>query len=317
MNNLSKIKKLIFPMLYIFIGIIIGFLLSLVVKTNNIKKENLNSHIENTTIKNEINDSDTTNIINGLNKNVVVNTDKTENNDNDNMNNNIESISPLTIEDLYNNFSNSIENKKVGETFLFGKFEQDNNTGNGKEDIEWIILYKSNKNSMMLISKYILDCKPYNFENINITWEDSELRRYLNNDFYESAFDDFNKHFIMQNEMSNSKNINYKTDGGNNTFDRVFLLSESQAKKYFAKSNKNNQNESRSAIPTEYAKNKGIYVSLDKNEWYGGNASYWLRTPGIDTTRAMMVQETGELFNYGEVVSSIETGVRPCIWIKY
>lgn len=317
MDNLSKIKKFLFPIFYIVIGIIIGFLLSLVIKTDFIKQTNLNNNIENSANENELSDSGKENTKVELNKNFTSDNSITNYIDTNNLDNIVESTSSLTLEDLYNNFSNSIMGKKVGDSFLFGKIEQDNNTSNGKEDIEWIILYKSNKNSMLLISKYILDCKPYNFENINVTWEDCELRKYLNDDFYESCFDDFNKHFIMQNEMSNGKNINYKTDGGNNTFDRVFLLSESQAKKYFAKSDKNNQNESRSAIPTEYAKNKGIYVSLDKNEWYGGNASYWLRTPGIDTTRAMMVQETGELFNYGEMVSSIETGVRPCIWIKY
>ena len=37
---------------------------------------------------------------------------------------------------------NVIKNIKVGGTYKFGTYEQDNNTSNGKEDIEWLILAK-------------------------------------------------------------------------------------------------------------------------------------------------------------------------------
>lgn len=225
--------------------------------------------------------------------------------------------SEITIDKIYDDFSKSLNSIKVGDTIFFGSYEQDNDKNNGKENIEWIVLYKSKKNSMMLISKKILDAMPYSLENENVTWAESDVRKFLNDDFYNAAFDDFSKHFIMKNEMSNNKNVNYKTDAGEDTIDKVFLLSESQANRYFKKSDKNMHNKSRATLATKYAKNRGIDVTNNENEWYNGNSAYWLRTPGSDNSRAIVVEDNGNLFNYGENVTKVEVGIRPCIWIKY
>lgn len=219
--------------------------------------------------------------------------------------------------DFRNSYSQVLSTLVKGSTLVFGKYEQDNNLDNGKEDIEWIVLYKSNKNSMLLLSKYILDTMPYSFDDTECTWNDCDLRKFLNEDFYNEAFDDFYKSFIMENEMTNNKNVNYKTDGGINTVDKVFLLSESQAKKYFVKSDREGLNPTRAANGTAYAKNKGLYVTLEDNAWYNGNSSYWLRTPGVDKKRTEVIDANGSIFIYGENVTDIETGIRPAIWIKY
>lgn len=69
----------------------------------------------------------------------------------------------------------------------FGKYEQDNNTSNGKEKIEWLVL-EVKDGKALVISKYALDCKPYNTSSTNVTWETCSLRNWLNNDFINSAF---------------------------------------------------------------------------------------------------------------------------------
>lgn len=48
-------------------------------------------------------------------------------------------------------------------TVTFGRYEQDNNLGNGPEPIEWIVL-DSNNGEVLLLSKYGLDVKKYNDE---------------------------------------------------------------------------------------------------------------------------------------------------------
>lgn len=47
--------------------------------------------------------------------------------------------------------------KKVGHYVSFGKYEQDNNTSNGKEKIEWLVL-EVKDGKALVISKYALDC---------------------------------------------------------------------------------------------------------------------------------------------------------------
>ena len=81
----------------------------------------------------------------------------------------------------------SIQGLQVGDTITFGRYEQDDNDANGKEAIEWIILEKKGR-SCLLISKYELDCKPYQKWSTQTTWESTDLRKWLNNDFISSWF---------------------------------------------------------------------------------------------------------------------------------
>lgn len=79
--------------------------------------------------------------------------------------------------------------KTPGSIVTFGAYEQDNNTGNGKEAIEWLVLdYDAANNRALVISLYALDCKPYNTEKKNVTWEKCTLRAWLNNEFIQAAF---------------------------------------------------------------------------------------------------------------------------------
>ena len=54
-----------------------------------------------------------------------------------------------------------ISYSSVGDSITFGKYEQDGNRENGKEDIDWKVI-KKEKNKMMVISDKILAYEPYN-----------------------------------------------------------------------------------------------------------------------------------------------------------
>ena len=81
-----------------------------------------------------------------------------------------------------NVISKELKNAKVNSYYIMGKYEQDNNLSNGKEDIEWKILYKD-KNKALLYTRYIIDNMRYNDEDVDITWENSTLRQWLNDEF--------------------------------------------------------------------------------------------------------------------------------------
>ena len=92
------------------------------------------------------------------------------------------------------------------DTVLFGKYEQDNNFENGKEDIEWIIIdVKDGK--VKLLSKYILDRIAFKTSKKDELYEDSYFRYWLNNIFYNIAFEKEEKEKILYEKYDERKNI--------------------------------------------------------------------------------------------------------------
>lgn len=70
-----------------------------------------------------------------------------------------------------------------GNEIVLGAYEQDNNTSNGAEDIEWIVL-KNENGVIYAVSKYILDAQVYNTHN----GDGSTLKGWLKDDFHNAAF---------------------------------------------------------------------------------------------------------------------------------
>ena len=191
----------------------------------------------------------------------------------------------------------------VGDIITFGRYEQDNNIINGKEDIEWIVLAKAD-NRILIISKYALDCRPYNTSYTGVTWETCTLRKWLNNNFINSAFTADEKAMIPTVTVSADKNPNYSTNPGNATQDQVFLLSITEANKYFS------SNSARQCKATEYAVAGGAYVNSDN-----GNCWWWLRSPGYDPPFAATVLKYGDVYEHGYYVDIDYYAVRPALWI--
>lgn len=75
----------------------------------------------------------------------------------------------------------------VGSAFVFGRYEQDNDSANGEEPIEWIVLANEGE-KVLLLSLHALDCQVYSSLKTKVTWENSELRTWLNTVFMEKAF---------------------------------------------------------------------------------------------------------------------------------
>lgn len=140
--------------------------------------------------------------------------------------------------------------KKVGHYVSFGKYEQDNNTSNGKEKIEWLVL-EVKDGKALVISKYALDCKPYNTSSTNVTWETCSLRNWLNNDFINSAFSATEKTMIPSVKVSADKNPDYSTSSGKATQDRLFLLSVKEMNKYLSSNRKSGANLQITPLPME------------------------------------------------------------------
>ena len=210
----------------------------------------------------------------------------------------IEECKPLTI-----------TNPAVGKSVYFGSYEQDNDTSNGKEAIEWLVLGKE-ENKILVISKYALDCKQYNTSKDFVTWETCSLRKWLNNEFINSAFSEEEKAKIPTVTVSADKNPEYSTDPGRATIDKVFLLSITEAEKYFT------TDEARKCVPTAYAKAQGAYTSDSYTSGGKDTCWWWLRSPGYDQAYAACVRHGGSVLYFGLRVSSGSDAVRPALWIE-
>lgn len=80
-----------------------------------------------------------------------------------------------------------------------------------------------------MISRYALDCRPYNKSDTAVTWESCTLRAWLNSEFLNEAFNGEEHALIPMVTVSADKNPSYDTEPGKDTQDRVFLLSIKEA----------------------------------------------------------------------------------------
>ena len=193
----------------------------------------------------------------------------------------------------------------VGSIVTFGVYEQDNDPENGKEPIEWVVLDVQDGRSL-LISKYALDCRPYNTDyRPDLTWETCSLRKWMNEDFMREAFSGEEQKSILEITVSADRNPEYDTDPGKDTEDRIFLLSIPEAERYF------DSDAAGQCIASHYALAKGCYA--DPRD---GSCDWWLRSPGFNTALAAFVDSCGVVRYSGDAVASAPFGVRPALWIS-
>lgn len=214
------------------------------------------------------------------------------------------------VEKYGKEWADTVKNASVGDTITFGAYEQDNNTSNGKEAIEWTVLDKDGM-SLLLISKQALDCQQYNTSYTDVTWESCSLRKWMNGTFLNKAFNAEEQAQIQNTTVSADKNPEYNTNPGNATTDKVFLLSINEVEKYF------NSDEARKCAPTAYAKAQGAYTSdIYKTASGAATCWWWLRSPGLYQNYAASVNNHGSVLYIGNTVNYGNDAVRPALWIN-
>lgn len=193
------------------------------------------------------------------------------------------------------------QNIEIGSIVSFGSYEQDNNLKNGTEPIEWIVLDKQD-DKVLLLSEKILDRRNYFGAWYPVIWENSHLRFWLNAVFYENAFNEEEQKRIQQTEVVNEDNFQWKTDGGSNTEDYIFLLSISEAESYIP-----NEADRIAAVTT--------YANRNADDSRRDAACWWLRSPGSYSNYAAIVINNGGVYAYGSYVYNDDVGVRPALWV--
>ena len=197
--------------------------------------------------------------------------------------------------------------KNVGQYVVFGSYEQDNNTQNGKENIEWLILdYDETADEVLLVSRYGLHSLPFHNTTVYPTWAESDIRAWLNNEFINAAFTAGEQDAIAETKLSTARTT--LVEGGADTVDRIYLLSIEEYELYFA------SNAESKAAPTKYAVAMGAYQSDDCTVDDMGCCQWWLRSPSTDYFSASCVGIVGYLS--GTYVHYDGLSIRPALKIN-
>ena len=220
---------------------------------------------------------------------------------------------------------------KAGDYVTFGRYPQ-KARGNDQTPIEWLVLdYDEKNNKVLLLSRYGLDEQPYNtIYKKELTWENSTLRAWLNKDFMNKAFTAEERAFILTTNVDNSQSQGYSgwdTSGGNNTQDKIFLLSYAEAHQYLAveissydsRGNAiNTSNVTSRVSPTAYANRNGTNYSFTNDEYQtaeGDLACPWrLRSPGKEQGLIAYVHNDGAVAFTDPTYDDVF--IRPALWVS-
>ena len=190
---------------------------------------------------------------------------------------------------------------KKGEILKIGSYFPDEEA---PKKAEWIVLKVAKEGDRALvIAKNGMECIPYKADGAETTWETSDVRAFLNGEFFETAFNKTEQKKILSTTVSTPCNA-YGVCGGADTTDKVFLLSAEEAEKLFK------NEEKRRAWSNARVYLQAGYINSE------GECGWLLRTPGYDKKKVACVLQDGNICVYGGAVDVKVHGIRPAMWVK-
>ena len=208
------------------------------------------------------------------------------------------------------------------DTVYFGKYWQNDTDCNGKADkkdekdpIRWRVL-SVNGNDAFLMADQILDGRRYHDWDVETTWENCSLRVWLNNEFLNDAFTGEEQDAIMITDVVNEDNPENRAEGGNNTFDKVYIPSFREAVNvaYGFDENYGSRSLSRNVAYTDYTISHHTFpMDIGSPQAIGG---WWLRTPGYKNETAIDVGCYGSMVDLGGRPVDWYYGVRPVMHLN-
>ena len=187
-----------------------------------------------------------------------------------------------------------------------------------KEDIvtfgnyRWRVL-DINEGKALVITEEIIELRWYNNDFVETTWAECELRSYLNSEFRDT-FNHDEKAKIIAVTNSNLNNQWFKTEGGIDTLDSIFLLSLEEVCEYFGDSKEHLLNKGKQKWLIDDENNR------QRQAKYGSEYHWWrLRSPGYYGRTSASINSNGNVYVRGNGVYGKPRdggGVRPALWLK-
>jgi len=186
----------------------------------------------------------------------------------------------------------------VGDTIRFG-------------GMRWHVL-ELRDGRALLISEEIIALDTYCNVFEAATWEESDIRRWLNDEFY-NQFSQRDQVRIAQTHVINHDNPWYGTAGGNDTTDHIFLLSLEEAASWIGDGQWLRNGPPEPGVEYRIAFEQCISVRIAQFNIKA--ESWWLRSPGANENAAALVSNLGTLVVDGNSFPAI-AGVRPALWLE-
>ena len=168
--------------------------------------------------------------------------------------------------------------------------------------------------SMFLLSEKITETGKYHNAYEDVAWSISDMRQYLNNDFYNS-FSLHEQSQILETALFTNGNPWFAAGGADSAIDKIFLLSIDEVLKYLGDSG-----QLHSPAVKYYVDD--IYNDARKATLKDGSPSRWvLRNPGSTNSFVSVVTVEGKISVTGDFVNRSSTelfnvGIRPAMWVK-
>ena len=206
-----------------------------------------------------------------------------------------------SIEDWYPGFDVAEPVPIVGDIISFGNYN-------------WRVL-DVQANQVLIITERVIDTRSYHNWAEAVTWEQSEIRRWLNTEFLR-RFSTEELNLIAETYVVNNNNPWFGTNGGNNTWDRVFLLSIEEMVRLFGDSGELNNRPGGASLIDDGFNHVRRASYLDHSattQWLW----WWLRSPGLVPHFTAFVTYDGVISVGGIVVMAVEGGggIRPALWL--
>jgi uncharacterized repeat protein (TIGR02543 family) len=188
------------------------------------------------------------------------------------------------------------------------------------EPIQWRVL-SNDEQGLFVVAEATLDALYFSgSSSVNIgngqydgyLWVNSNVRTWLNSDFYNAAFTTSQQSNVKTSSISTSGFSNWQ--GGPDTQDKVFLLDRSEVlNSAYGFTTTTAANAVRESKATSYAKIRSVSHSITTT----GNAVWWLRSAGYGSgnfiSPASFVYDNGYVYSYLNTVGSGMLGVRPAL----
>lgn len=244
---------------------------------------------------------------------------------------NTEEPEPATTEALE---TVTLKDAEIGDIVQMGTYEQDGDAET-EDPICWDVLDKDG-NAVLLISHDVIAYQRFSDNLKCVIWEDSQIRSWLNQEFYAEAFDEEEQASIRETTLENLSTVGFAAhvdpsgdvqvrESRPDTKDKIFLLSWKEAEQYYGNRLTDASVLGRRPSRAVLQKRKAIFTDLIIEE-LPAMYPYSRHLPDGTERLSWMLRSTG-MKNYTIFVIGYEgkwdqdypdsyNGVRPAMWVN-
>ena len=228
----------------------------------------------------------------------------------------------------------ALKDAEIGDIVQMGTYEQDGDPET-EDPICWDVLDKDG-DAMLLISHDVIAYQRFSDSRKCVIWEDSEIRTWLNQEFYAEAFDETEQASIRETTLENPSTVGFAAhvdpsgdvqvrEGRPDTKDKIFLLSWKEAEQYYGNRLTDASGLGRRPSRAVLQKRKAIFTDLIIEE-LPAMYPYSRHLPDGTERLPWMLRSTG-MKDYTIFVIGYEgkwdqdypdsyNGVRPAMWVN-